>query len=88
MLEIVLNWKPRPETLTRLMQVSLEQHKTLESLLEEAIEQYLQTHRPPVSQTDADPLIGLYEGASETGDRAEEILQAEVTENSGLSWKD
>ena len=88
MLEIVLNWKPRPETLKRLMQISLEQHKTLESLLEEAIEQYLQTHSPPVSQTDVDPLIGLYEGESETSDRAEEILRAEVTENSGLSWKD
>ncbi|WP_245555361.1 hypothetical protein [Baaleninema simplex] len=83
-----MNWKPRPETLNQLMQVSLEQQKTLESLLEEAIEQYLQTYRPSVPQTDTDPLIGLYEGSPETSSCAEEILETEISEKSGLSWKD
>ncbi len=88
MLEIVLNWKPRSETLNQLMQISLEQNKSLEALLEESIEQYLQTYRPSVPQTDTDPLIGLYEGAPETSVCVEEFLETEVSEKSGLSWKD
>ncbi len=88
MLEIVLNWKPRPEMLNQLMQISLEQNKSLEALLGEAIEQYLQTYCPSAPPTDTDPLIGLYEGSPETSIRAEEILETEISEESGLSWKD
>lgn len=51
--------------LNQLMQISLEQNKSLEALLGEAIEQYLQTYYPSVPPTDTAPLIGLYEGSPE-----------------------
>lgn len=51
MLEITLNWKPDPQTLTQLVQVAMQQQKSLEGLLEEAIAQYLQANCriPPVT---------------------------------------
>lgn len=44
MLEITLNWKPSATTLTKLMQIALQDQKNIETLLDEAITQYLETH--------------------------------------------
>lgn len=50
-LEITLKWKPDPQTLTQLVQVAMQQQKSLESLLDEPIAQYLQANCciPPVA---------------------------------------
>jgi hypothetical protein len=89
MLEITLNWKPDPQTLTQLVQVALLEQKSLESLLDEAIAQYLQANFTPnpisASPTPPDPFLGgLYDGR---GIEAEAILTAEIQSSSGLSWK-
>jgi hypothetical protein len=70
MLEITLNWKPDPQTLTQLVQVALLEQKSLESLLDEAIAQYLQANFTPnpisASPTPPDPFLGgLYDGRGE-----------------------
>jgi hypothetical protein len=44
MLETTLNWKPDPQTLTQLVQVAILEQRSLESLLDEAIAQYLQAN--------------------------------------------
>jgi hypothetical protein len=91
MLEITLNWKPDPATLTQLMQVALQEQKSLETLLDEAIQQYLQTNlTPPTEPTEPieDPLIGLYRGSPHLSTQAKQILQTEVQSASGLTWKD
>ncbi|MBD2578653.1 hypothetical protein [Oscillatoria sp. FACHB-1406] len=66
MLEIVLNWKPDTKVLTQLMQVAYQENKSLESLFEDAIAQYLQARlspqNAPKSPAIPDPLIGLYDG--------------------------
>ncbi|MEM8639623.1 MAG: hypothetical protein AAGG51_12525 [Cyanobacteria bacterium P01_G01_bin.54] len=49
MLEITLNWKPNPNTLTQLMQIALQDQKNIETLLDEAITQYLENY--PTQQT-------------------------------------
>ncbi|MDY7012399.1 MAG: hypothetical protein SVX43_02155 [Cyanobacteriota bacterium] len=88
MLEITLNWKPDPQTLTQLVQVALQEQKSLESLLDEAIAQYLQANLTvSASPETPDPFIGLYEGSPNLSTEAEAILRAEVTSTSGLSWK-
>ncbi len=38
-------------------------------------------------ESEEDPLIGLFAGARELSRRSEEILQEEVRERSGLTWK-
>ncbi len=92
MLEITLNWKPDPQTLTQLVQVAILEQKSLESLLDEAIAQYLQANLAPntlsASSATADPFLdGLYDGSSELSTEAEAILTAEIQDSSGLSWK-
>ncbi len=82
MLEITLNWKPDPQTLTQLVRIAIQEHKSLESLLDEAIAQYLQANLAPntlsASPTTADPFLdGLYDGSSELSTEAEAILTAE-----------
>ncbi|UWU50358.1 hypothetical protein [Limnospira platensis] len=47
MLDITLNWKPDPQTLTQLVQVAIQEQKSLETLLDEAIAQYLQANLTP-----------------------------------------
>ena len=67
MLEITLNWKPDPKTLTQLVQVAMQEQKSLETLLDEAIAEYLQTNLVPqttsVSSSYPDPFLSsLYGG--------------------------
>ncbi|MEA5418332.1 hypothetical protein VB712_03780 [Spirulina sp. CCNP1310] len=92
MLDITLNWKPDPQTLTQLVQVAIQEQKSLETLLDEAIAQYLQANLTPnplsPSPTPPDPfLTGLYDGSAELSTQAEAILTAEIQSASGLSWK-
>jgi hypothetical protein len=79
MLEITLNWKPDPQTLTQLVQVAILEQRSLESVLDEAIAQYLQANLAPntISASPATPdpfLDGLYDGSPELGTEAEAIL--------------
>ncbi|MEM8640599.1 MAG: hypothetical protein AAGG51_17545 [Cyanobacteria bacterium P01_G01_bin.54] len=78
MLEITLNWKPDPDTLTQLVQVALQKHQSLETLLDEAIQQYLQTNPIAESEPTHDPLIGLYNGTPDLSTQAEDILSREI----------
>lgn len=93
MLEITLNWKPDPKTLTQLVQVAMQEQKSLESLLDEAIAQYLQANLAPqitsvTSSSCPDPFLsGLYDGSPELATEAENILTSEIQSTSGLSWK-
>lgn len=82
MLEITINWKPDPQTLTQLVQVAILEQKSLETLLDEAITQYLQANLTPkplsASPTPPDPFLGgLYDGSPELGTEAEAILTAD-----------
>ncbi len=69
--------------MTQLVQVAILEQKSLESLLDEPIAQYLQANLAPntrsASPPTADPFLdGLYNGSSELGTEAEAILTAEV----------
>jgi|GEM_PF-1431645 len=92
MLEITLNWKPDPKTLTQLVQVAMQEQKSLETLLDEAIAQYLQANlahqTTSITSSCPDPFLsGLYDGSPELATEAETILTAEIQSSSGLSWK-
>ncbi|MBO0350357.1 hypothetical protein J0895_14830 [Phormidium pseudopriestleyi FRX01] len=72
MLEITLNWKPDPQALTQLVQVAMQEQKSLESLLDEAVTQYLQANLASntlsASPATPDPFLdGLYDGSPELG---------------------
>ncbi|MCT7961306.1 hypothetical protein NG791_11555 [Laspinema sp. D1] len=69
--------------MTQRLRIAIQEHKSLESLLHEAIAQYLQANLAPntlsASPATPDPFLdGLYDGSSELGTEAEAILTAEV----------
>ncbi|MEQ8971454.1 MAG: hypothetical protein RIE73_13800 [Coleofasciculus sp. C1-SOL-03] len=40
------------------------------------------------TNVDSDPLVGLFASTSDLATRSEEILQQEITEKSGWTWKE
>ena len=88
MLDITLNWKPDPNVLTKLIALSNQQQKPLETLLDEAVQQYFQLHEKEPLDIDDDPIVGFYTGSPDLASNAEEILAAEIRPQSGWTTKE
>jgi ferredoxin len=58
-----------------------------ESLVTEAVMLFLDTQWPELYEPGPDPLVGLFAGPSDLATQAEEILEQEITEKSGWTWK-
>ncbi|MEH2301449.1 MAG: hypothetical protein V7K88_21270 [Nostoc sp.] len=59
-----------------------------ESIVSEAVRVYLETQLlEPVDNYVSDPLIGLFAGTPNLATNSEDILQQEITEKSGWTWK-
>jgi len=76
MSEVSLNWKPDAEMLHGLMRIAVDRHCSLESVLEEAIAQYLDEQIGQPLPVEDDPIVGLFSGSPDLSDRTEEILEA------------
>ncbi len=83
MLDITLNWKPNPDTLTKLLDLANQQQKSLETLLEEAVLQYFQLQEQEPMSIEDDPIVGFCSGSPDLGTNAENILAAEIQPKSG-----
>ncbi|MGK7892020.1 MAG: hypothetical protein AB4042_22045 [Leptolyngbyaceae cyanobacterium] len=91
MLEITLNWTPNPEVLAQLLALSNQQQKSLETVLSEAVHQYVEaqkSHQEPFLSVEDDPIVGLYEGSPDLSQRDEEILLQEIKPGSGWTCKE
>jgi len=88
MLDITLNWKPDPSVLTKLIELASQQQKPLETLLDEAVQQYFQTHNKEPLAVEDDPIVGFYAGSPDLASNAENILAAEVQPQSGWTTKE
>lgn len=86
-MSVALDWKPNKRLLDRLTTVARQRGESPESLVTEAVSLFLDTSWPELYKPGADPLIGLFAGPSELATRAEEILDQEITERSGWTWK-
>ena len=83
MLDITLNWKPNPSLLTKLLELANQQQKPLETLLEEAVQQYFQIHNKDLLDVEEDPIVGFYSGSTDLASNAENILAVEIQPQSG-----
>ncbi|OKH28961.1 hypothetical protein NIES1031_02520 [Chroogloeocystis siderophila 5.2 s.c.1] len=58
-----------------------------EKIITEAVKQYIEA--ATIQQTtEPDPLIGLFSSSSDLATQADDILQQEITQNSGWTWKE
>lgn len=87
MLDVTLNWTPNPDTLAKLLALSNQQQKSLETLLDEAVLQYCRLQASAPLKVDDDPIVGFYSGTADLAENAETILAAEVQPRSGRTHK-
>jgi hypothetical protein len=81
------DWEPNKRLLDRLTTVARERGESPESLITEAVMQFLDTQWPELYEPGPDPLVGLFAGPPDLATRAEEILEQEITKKSGWTWK-
>jgi hypothetical protein len=74
---LILTWTPDPTLLTNFVKIATRQGKTIESVLSEAVQLYLENQPLEPLTPQSDPLIGLFKGSPNLATESEDILQKE-----------
>ena len=87
-MDSTFNWKPEQTLLKKVINLASQRGESAESIVSEAVRLYLETQLlEPVDNDESDPLIGLFAGTPDCATNSEDILQQEITEKSGWTWK-
>jgi hypothetical protein len=85
----IFNWKPEQTLLEKVITLARKKGQSPESIVTEAVKLYLETQLlESVDNIESDPLIGLFAATPDLAIKSEDILQNEVTEKSGWTWKE
>lgn len=84
-MEQTFNWKPEQPLLEKLIALARQQGQSPETIVTEAVKQYLAT--ATVKRTTDDPLVGLFASSPDLATQSENILQQEITQI-GWTWKE
>jgi len=83
------NWNPEQTLLEKLINLASNRGQSPESIISEAVRSYLEIQSlETVNDAVSDPLIGLFAAIPDLAINSEDILQNEVTEKSGWTWKE
>ncbi len=83
------NWNPEQTLLEKLINLASNRGQSPESIMSEAVRSYLEIQSlETVNDAVSDPLIGLFAATPDLAINSEDILQNEVTEKSGWTWKE
>jgi hypothetical protein len=82
-----INWKPNQMVTDILVKVAEERRQSPEAIITEAVMKYLDLQYAEHSDAEDDPLIGLFSGTEDLSEKSENILQEEITWESGWTWK-
>jgi len=85
-MEHVFNWKPEQSLLEKVIALAHQTGKSPEIIITEAVKQYIESTTQQA--TEPDPLIGLFSSSADLATQSEAILQQEITQNSGWTWKE
>lgn len=87
-MDSTFNWKPEKTLLKKVIHLASERGQSPESIISEAVRLYLETQLlETIGNAVSDPLIGLFAGTPDLATKSEDILQQEITEKSGWTWK-
>ena len=87
-MDSTFNWKPEQTLLEKVINLASQRGESPESIVSEAVRLYLEIQLlEPADNDVSDPLIGLFAGAPDLATNSEDILQQEITEKSGWTWK-
>lgn len=88
LVDSTFNWKPKQNLLEKVINLASQRGQSPESIVSEAVRLYLKTQLlEPVDNALSDPLIGLFAATPDLAINSEDILQQEITEKSGWTWK-
>ena len=88
-MESTFDWKPEQTLLEKLITLARQRGQSPESIISEAVRLYRETQgQEPNVTLDSDPLVGLFASATDLATNSEDILQQEITEKSGWTWKE
>lgn len=83
------NWNPEQTLFEKLINLASKRGQSPESIINEAVKLYLETQfSEPMNDTVTDPLIGLFAATPDLAINSENILQNEIRETSGWTWKE
>ncbi|MEH1794427.1 MULTISPECIES: hypothetical protein [unclassified Nostoc] len=87
-MDSTFNWKPEQTLLKKVINLATERGQSPESIISEAVKLYIETQLlETVDYAVSDPLIGLFAATPDLAINSEDILQQEITEKSGWTWK-
>ncbi|AFY35073.1 hypothetical protein [Calothrix sp. PCC 7507] len=87
-MDSTFNWKPEQNLLEKVINLASQRGQSPESIISEAVRLYLENQLlEPVDHDVSDPLIGLFAATPDLAIKSEDILQYEITEKSGWTWK-
>lgn len=83
------NWNPEKTLWEKVIHLASERGQSPESIISEAVRLYVETQLvEPVNNDVSDPLIGLFSATPDLAINLEDILQDEISEKSGWTWKE
>lgn len=85
-MEQTFSWQPEQSVLEKLTALARQQGQSPEAIIAEAVRQYLAAATVERT-TDSDPLIGLFASSPDLATQSENILEQEITQESGWTWK-
>lgn len=88
-MDSTFDWKPEQTLLEKLINLARQRGESPESIVSEAVMLYIETQGQETSASfDSDPLVGLFASVTDLATNSEDILQQEITEKSGWTWKE
>ena len=85
-MEQTFSWQPEQSVL-ELTALARQRSQSPEAIITEAVRQYLAAATVERT-TDSDPLVGLFASSPDLATQSENILQQEITQESGWTWKE
>ena len=87
-MDSTFNWKLEQTLLEKVINLASQRGQSPESIVSEAVRLYLETQLlETVDNAVSDPLIGLFAATPNLSINSEDILQQEITKESGWTWK-
>ena len=87
-MDSTFNWNPEQTLLEKVRNLAIQRGQSPESIISEAVRLYIETQLlETVDDAVSDPLIGLFAATPDLAIKSEDILQNEVREKSGWTWK-
>jgi len=86
-MEQTFNWKPEQLLMEKLFTLARQRGEPPEAIVTEAVKQYLAATAKKTTD-DSDPLVGLFASSPDLASQSENILQQEITQRSGWTWKE